>query len=98
MQNFRLIAEKFKVGDDNQLYSKKLDSENKILLLKIPYESEKLTLFNKFMTIQDISYRRLYRDIIEHKYKWKSLRNDCLKFELCSKLPYLYKINNKQNL
>ena len=39
-QNFRLIAEKHTLSNENILYIKKINKENKIELLQIPYENE----------------------------------------------------------
>ena len=72
---------------------KQLNVKNKLELLKVPYESEKQTLFKKYHDDRGhISYRRVYREIIEQKYIWKSLRNDCLNY--VNNCPYCIRLKS----
>ena len=47
-QNYRLIAEKYTLSEDNVLYLKMLNKDNELELFKVPYEYEKLSLFKKY--------------------------------------------------
>ena len=77
-QNYRELCEKYLLGDDNILYIKLKNKNNEIEKYRIPYESEKTSLFYKFHDINGhISYKRLLDAIKEEKFYWKSIRNDC---------------------
>jgi len=80
-QNFRLVAEKYTLSDDNNLHLKVLNKDNKIDLYKVPYKYEKISLFIKFHDNNNhISYKRLLKEIKEVKYNWKTLQNDSLNY------------------
>ena len=50
-QNYRELCEKYLLGDDNILYIKLKNKNNEIEKYRIPYESEKTSLFYKFHDI-----------------------------------------------
>ena len=67
-QNFRLVAERYTLSEENNLYLKVLNKDNKIDLYKVPYEYEKISLFKKFHDNNNhISYKRLLKKIKEAK-------------------------------
>ena len=78
-QNFREIAEKHTISNDNILRIRKANKDKKIELYKIPYEAEKFSLFDKYHTQKGhLCTRRVYDELINDKYYWKSMRNDII--------------------
>ena len=80
-QNFRELADKYMLDKDNVLFIKLLNKDNHIENYKIPYESEKISLFLKYHDKKGhIGYKRMLEEIKKDKYYWKSLRNDCKQY------------------
>lgn len=64
---------------NNKLYYNK--SKNKEDLYKIPFESEKLNLLsNTHLENGHIGYVRLYNEILEKKFIWKNMYEECKSF------------------
>ena len=96
-QNFRIIAEKHMLTDDNILHIKKLNKENKIENLKIPFEGEKYSILEKYHNQKGhLSTRRVYNEIIADKYYWKTMRNDILNY--ISKCPICVREKKGENI
>ena len=80
-QNFRIVAEKYTLGEDNNLYLKLANDDNKNELYKIPYEGEVIALYEKFHDNNGhLQYKRLYNEIKGAKYIWKTMKNGCLNY------------------
>ena len=96
-QNFRIIAEKHMLTDDNILHIKKLNKENKIENFKIPFEGEKYSILEKYHNQKGhLSTRRVYNEIIADKYYWKTMRNDILNY--ISKCPICVREKKGENI
>ena len=75
-QNFRIMCSKYKIIN-NKLYYIKTENneENKYL---IPFEIEKYNLlYNTHENQGHLGYQRLYQEIINKKYYWKGIIEDC---------------------
>ena len=82
-QNFREIAEKYMLDEKNDLFIKIKNKGNQIEKYKIPYESEKISLFIKCHDKKGhIGYKRMIEEIKEENFYWKSIRNDCKQYVL----------------
>ena len=78
-QNFRNKCNKYKIIENKLYYMKKINSE--ILNLKVPYEIEKKELLSNIHLNQGHSgYIRLYNEIINQKFYWKGIIEDCKKY------------------
>jgi hypothetical protein len=71
IQNFRLKAEKYILGDNNILFLKKLNKSNEITLLKVPFLGEIHSLLIQYHDNNNhISHKRVYTELIDAKIFW----------------------------
>ena len=65
------------LDEKNDLFIKIKNKGNQIEKYKIPYESEKISLFIKCHDKKGhIGYKRMIEEIKEENFYWKSKRND----------------------
>ena len=82
-QNFRELANKYVLDNNNVLFIKIINKNKEIEKLKVPYETEKISLFLKYHDNNGhIGYKRMMQEIKNNNYYWKSLRNDCKQYVL----------------
>ena len=80
-QNFRLKSGKYVLGDNNILYLKKLNKNNEITLLKVPFLGEIRSLLLQYHDNNDhISYKRVNTELINAKIFWKITRNNIITY------------------
>ena len=88
-QNFRLKSGKYVLGDNNILYKlhsllqhlKKLNKNNEITLLKVPFLGEIRSLLLQYHDNNDhISYKRVNTELINAKIFWKITRNNIITY------------------
>ena len=65
------------------MFVKNINKNKEIEKIKVPYETEKISLFLKYHDNNGhIGYKRMMQEIKNNNYYWKSLRNDCKQYVL----------------